>query len=585
MRNNTEVSARTEAYLFAGLAVLMGIHLCVRAALVPITYEEATRFFSMVAPAGMPTDHFLSVLWAKFCLAVFGPSLLLQRVISVAAFGLFARYAFLLGGLVRHKLVRWCVWLALLIMPFAVELFALAGGQALAIAFLLMGLWHLAQIPAAVGSRDVRLAAFVFAGLAFSNTAMWPAWGIGVLAAIAVVWRSGGGSKWQHLGLLLLVAVLPAVLLFLASASGAATAEVSAREILSKCLQLVFGSNAYWLVWTLVLAVVCMLVIGLGRWSSGALPAQRTALLSTVALLVFWPSVYILLFDPRDLLHDILPWLPLFLLAFAIALDEAVRHAAHRRWLALLLLLPVGHMLQGIHVSTTRSSGDAAIPLRLAEAVHRIQAESDHGLVIGGGARQAPSWNFGRLFDEQPLSTLQTHPITFEDADLLLLPKEQAEGVSATFRTLEEGPSGLMLLARTFPFTTRALLDTTISRELTNAEYQDLPVPDLATLVGQAITVELTVMLFANKIPGNGPFLVMEVNGPEGGSGYYAARPVDLLRGRRGRPIRITHALPLVPANAQRVAIYIWNPTQVPLAIGNAHLRILQRNDPEQATE
>jgi hypothetical protein len=92
-------------------------------------------------------------------------------------------------------------------------------------------------------------------------------------------------------------------------------------------------------------------------------------------------------------------------------------------------------------------------------------------------------------------------------------------------------------------------------------------------------------MLFANKIPGNGPFLVMEVNGPEGGSGYYAARPVDLLRGRRGRPIRITHALPLVPANAQRVAIYIWNPTQVPLAIGNAHLRILQRNDPEQATE
>jgi hypothetical protein len=110
-------------------------------------------------------------------------------------------------------------------------------------------------------------------------------------------------------------------------------------------------------------------------------------------------------------------------------------------------------------------------------------------------------------------------------------------------------------------------------------------VPDLTALVGQAITVELTAVFFANKIPGNGPFLVMEVNGPEGEPGYYAARTVDLLRGKRGRPIRITHALPMVPTNAQRVAIYIWNPTQVPLALSKANLRILQRNELEQATE
>jgi hypothetical protein len=585
MRNNLVVPKRTEAYLFAGLATLMGIHLCVRAALVPITYEEATRFFTMVAPGGMPTDHFLSFLWTKLCLAMFGPSLSLQRLLSLVAYGLFARYAFLLGGLVQHTLVRWCGWLALLIMPFAVELFALAGGQALAMAFLLMGLWHLVQIPANGGFRDVRLAALAFAGLAFSNTAMWPAWGIGVLAAIALIWRSGGGSKWQHLGSLFLVATLPAILLFLASASGVSAADVNVREALGKCLQLVFGSNAYWLVWTLVLVVVCMLVLGLWRWSSAAFGAQRTVLLSTVALLVIWPVAYFLFFDARDLLHDILPWLPLFLLAFAIALDEAVRHATHRRWLALLLLLPVVHMLQGIHVSTTRSSGDAAIPARLAEAVHRIQAESDHGLVIGGGARQAPSWNFGRLTDDEPLSSLQTHPIVFEDADLLLLSREEAEGVVTTFQTVEEGHAGLMLLARRSPFTTTTILDTTFSLAITNAEYQDLPVPDVAMLASKSITLDLSAVFFANKVPGNGPFLVMEVKGPEGEPAYYAARSVDLLRGKRGRPIRITHALPVVPANAQRVAIYIWNPAQVPLAVSKAHLRIQQRNELEQATE
>lgn len=579
------VPARTEAYLFAGLAVLMGVHLCVRAALVPITYEEATRFFTMVAPAGMPTDHFLSVLWAKFCLALFGPSLLFQRILSLAAYGLFARYAFLLGGLVQDRLVRWCAWLALLIMPFAVELFALAGGQSLAMAFLLMGLWHLSQIPTSVGSKELRFAALAFLGVALSTTAMLPAWAVGVLAITVIVWRSDKSIRWKRMGLVLLVAVLPVVLLFLASSSDAAPIDINVTEVLHKCLLLVFGSDGQWLVWTLVLSVVCMALLGLWRWTSVSLGIQRMVLLVCVAQLVFWPPLYLYMSEPLDLLHDILPWLPLFVLGWAFALDEAVRHAAHRRWLAVLLLLPVVHMLQGIHVSTTRSSGDAAIPLRLAEAVHRIQAESDHGLVIGGRARQAQSWNFGRLFDTDPLSGLQTHPIVFDDADLLLLSREEAEGVATTFQTIEEGHAGLMLLARRSPFTTTTLLDTTFSLATTEAEYQDLPVPDVALLAGKTITLDLSAVFFANKIPGNGPFLVMEVKGPEGEPGYYAARTVDLLRGKRGRPILITHALPVVPANAQRVAIYIWNPAQVPLAIGNAHLRMLQRNDPEQATE
>ena len=142
-----------------------------------------------------------------------------------------------------------------------------------------------------------------------------------------------------------------------------------------------------------------------------------------------------------------------------------------------------------------------------------------------------------------------------------------------------------MLLTRRVPFTVTTLMDTTFSLAFTEAEYQGLPIPDLGLLVGKAITVDLSAVFFTQKIPGNGPFLVMEVNGLEGGPGYYAARSLDLLRGERGRPIRITHALPTAPANTQRVAIYIWNPAQVPLTVDHAHLRILRRNDIEQATE
>jgi hypothetical protein len=44
--------------------------------------------------------------------------------------------------------------------------------------------------------------------------------------------------------------------------------------------------------------------------------------------------------------------------------------------------------------------------------------------------------------------------------------------------------------------------------------------------------------------------------------------------------------LPPIPVEAQRVAIYIWNPARVPLSLQKARLHILQRNAPEtQAKE
>jgi len=577
-----EHPSRTAALVFTGLAVLMGIHLFVRAFAVPITYEEATRFFTLVQQPGIATDHVLSVLWSKLCSLVLGPALVPQRFLALLSFGLFARYAYLLGTLVRDKLVRWCLWAALLIMPFAVELFALAGGQALAMAFLLMGLWHLSRIPEEPGLRPVVWASLAFVGVALSTAFMLPAWAIGELAVLVALLRAGGATRWKRLALWAALAIAPGVLLFLGHATEDTGFELQLAQVLRKWSLLVFGTHAQWLVWTLVLSVACMAVLAIWRMHG----KERGVLLTLVVLLVLWPVLGILLLQPQDLLHDLLAWLPLFLLGWALALDHAARDATHRRWLALLLLLPVVHMLAGIHVGTTRSSGDGAIPPNMAETVQRIQAESTHPLVLGGGVRQSAGWNFGRLFDEVPLSSLQTDHSARETADLLLLSRPEADDVSGKYSTIQQGPGGLTLVQRTVPFAYTLLRDTALAFPLSDAEYMELPMPPLEDLLERAISFDLVAVVAAERQARRGPYLIIEVNDANMDHLYYASRDVHLIPGQHDKPIRITHALPTVPPEAQRVAIYIWNPARVPLKVDAASLRIMQRDDPhQQATE
>lgn len=581
-----EHPSRTAALVFTGLAVLMAIHLLVRAFAVPITYEEATRFFTWVQQPGTPTDHVLTVLWSKLCSMVFGPALVPQRFLALLAFALFARYAYLLGTLVRDKLVRWCLWAALLIMPFAVEMFALAGGQALTMAFLLMGLWHLSCIPEDPGLRPALWASLAFVGVALSTAFMLPAYAIGELAVLIVVLSAGGALRWKRVLLWAALAIAPGVLLFPGHATDDSGFELFLTEVLRKWSLLVFGTHAQWLVWTLVLSVVCMAVLAYSRMRSAEVMTQRIVLRTSVVLLVLWPVLGILLYEPRDLLHDLLPWLPVFFLGWALALDHAALHARHRRWLALLLLLPVLHMLSGIHVGTTRYSGDGAIPPSMAETVQRIQAESAHPLVLGGGVRQSAGWNFGRLFDDDPLSTLQTDHSARETADLLLLSRPEADDVSGKYSTIQQGPGGLTLVQRTVPFAYTLLRDTALAFPLSDAEYIELPMPPLEDLLERAISFDLVAVVAAERESRRGPYLIIEVNDVNMDHLYYASRDMPLIRGDGGKPIRITHALPTVPSNAQRVAIYIWNPARVPLKVDAASLRIMQRNDPhEQATE
>lgn len=570
MNSTSPPGSMRDQRIFTILAGLMGIHLVVRAVEVPITFEEATRFFTYVLPAGLPTEHVLSVVWAKLV----GPELLGQRLLSLLLFPVLAMYTFRLGGLVEEPLVRWSVRLSLLIMPFAVETFALAGGHGPAMAFLLMGLWHVRAIG--TGAHHVGLASLGFALVGISAKALWPLWILGQVAvAIATQRRAGAGQLARILPGIL----LPAAWLWTTHTPTEVPQDIPVMAELRTWVELVLGTRAHAILWLLVAAVATMAAVAFLRKGRTGTPGEAFLLRTVVVMLVAWPAGLLATGPLTDLQHDLLPWLPLFLLGLALALDEAGHHAPHRRWLSLLLLVPPVIMLSGIHVGTTRASTDGAIPRSFHAVALQLQAEAGQALVIAGDHRQAPSWNFGALHAREPLSLLQTERDRWAQADVLVAHREAVAGM-AGFREVVSGPSGLVMLARDPAVPRQVIHSTALTWEPSDAEFRELPLPTPDALRGHDLVLDLMGPFALEGTPREGPFLVMEMNDADMGHLHYSSKPLlPLLRSPEGRG-RITFALPPVPPEAQRVAVYIWNPSRVALSAREAHLHLLERDHP-----
>lgn len=566
-------TSRWEPRVFVAAGLLMGAYLVARSLEVPWTEEEARRQLQAVVRPGLPADHLLSVLWSR----LFGSTLLGARLLALLCFPLFLRYAFLLGSLIHHAVVRWCLWAALLCMPFAVEMFALAGGHGPAMAFLFMGLWHLLQIGKAPHHTWTSAAGFALAALTVN--ALWPLWAMGLPAVLWMGFRADGAKGT--------LGALPALLvpvLWLLHPAGEmdGTARPGLVQTARSWLELVLGTGAHSVLWLLITGVAAMGILAYlqHRWSGA--PRLRLLLRTLVPMLSLWPAVLLLGGLSTDVRHDLLPWWPLFLLGWAVAVDEAAGAAPHRRWLALLLLAPAMVMLATIHVGTTKTSGDGAIPRAILERAQALQQEAGRALVVAGGLRQAPSWDLSSLGATTPLSTLRTDPAGWPMADLLVVHRDAVQGLEG-FTEVTHGHGGLVLLARTPRVERTVLHSADLELGPGTQEFRELPLPPVEGLAGRDLVVDLQGQWTMDALPKEGPFLVVEMNDADMGHLYYSSMPLLVQPSRPSdTPGRITFALPPLPPEAQRVAIYIWNPGGKPMAANNARLQLLERPQPAE---
>ena len=209
---------RTERWLFAALALLVGSYVIVRAWCVPTIHDEAMTFFVYVQTGDFlpflshwdAGNHLLDTALAWCCYKVFGMHAWALRLPSIAAFVLYAWSAFRWGTLIRSSLTRWCLWSALLLFPFLLDFFSLFRGYGIGMAALSAALFHGARYPSSRRNADLIGTLCWMAVATFADLGLITLHGL-LLVALLVAWitHTAGRRAAKPSLLLLLLGVAP----------------------------------------------------------------------------------------------------------------------------------------------------------------------------------------------------------------------------------------------------------------------------------------------------------------------------------------------------------------------------------------
>lgn len=573
------------------LALLVLCYVLARAVLVPFVHDEAATF-SMYVQFGefLPWrshwdagNHFLNTALGIVGYKLFGMEQLAIRAGNVLAFVLYAWMVWRLGGHVRERLVRWCMWLALLLCPFLLDFFALFRGYGLEMAFLVWGVHALLSF-----TRDGRPGQFVQVLLAFclANTsilALLPFWAIvlWLLALMIVVVRRTQREcirlslAWLFLGALpLLFAARIAMemreigLLYHGDTQGfiAITVRTLSWFVLGSQHPLVLGSVI--LVFTAVTAVAAgiirrersfrhplVIVIGL-LWAE---VIARVAM--ATVLHVNYP-------EDRAALHLV----PLFVFALALCVDElGIRNVLWRYAALLLLFLPV-RSLALLNLDHTVLWADQSPPTRFIDRLIAMQAAQERPLAIGAYHLMNRSLPFAvRVRGEQlPLPITDGFPIGAHDVRIARQDHLQ-QALKGFHEVDSDKGTGLHLLERNEALQLTPLTTNAFERKTTSDEF--IEVLKLDSVLGdREFLVEVTGDLVTTDVAA--VKLVVELRDASDKSIYYDAAMVTVFAPLSVHVRELRH-IPALP-EARSAVVYFWNVRRTALTLTNGTVKLNQ---------
>lgn len=584
---------RRDRIVYIVVAAILFLYLAVRAAWVPICHDEVRtfqqytiteRFLPFVAHWDAANHPLCTLLgWASYKL--FGPGVFALRLFSLLSFPLYATYLFRLGALLDDRLIRWCTWLALLAAPLMLEFFALYRGYGMAMAFLLMGLYHAVRFLGEGGAPHLGwsvlgLGAATFASL--SILLVWATWWAIACAISVLRWRT---PDRRAAFVFLFVA---AVFLFVAAAFGQGLRIRGALyyggnglvtdTLGSLCRHVITLEPTRFVL--LLLAVAVLLL----PWSAAAAIASCDRRPAQVLLVLCVSLLFVDLFcrwamhlavgtpypEDRTAFHLV----PLVLFAFGATLDRAARTHAGWRWAALSLLFLPMRSLQAANVDRTGLWPREAIPGEVFDLVHQRQQAAGRPLLVGGYRLNICPWNYGNFLRRRMMPEIDAADHPQPDDDLLILDPTR-DPIPPHFHTLFTATTGhLVLLERDFPLNLVPILDTTISQGVTEQEYITLWEPPRGRYNGQELLLRLEAPIRSPARPLEA-VIALEVKDTAGEYLHYIS---DELASRRlswsGDTLLSLRRVPRMAPATGRVVFYFYNRRTQPMSIENARLRV-----------
>ncbi len=577
-------NTRAERWWFTGLSLLVFFHVLVRAATVPLVHDEATSFiayaqtghFLPFASMWDANNHYLNSLLGFFGYKLFGLHLIALRWGSVLSYVLFAWCAWQMGAYVQHRMVRWCMWLALLTCPFLLDFFSLFRGYGPAMAFLLLALHGTVRFMQE-GQRQHLLAAL--GGALVANgflLALLPLWAV-LLALLSVrCWPDCGRRLiWSVFGLVPLLgaaglAILMSHFGLLYHGSTGGFVEVTVASL----VRFVLGTDGFVVSIIIVIMLVLATLAILGRtlhtrsWNSPGFIITLLLWSESIGRVIMANVFEVNYAEDRTALHNLL----LSLLVLAFALD----HLAARQRMALVLcsllcFLPIRALLTA-NKTHTLLWPEQSVPDRFVFRVQELEQELGRPVVLGAHRHVGLPWSLqSRMLGVEGDVNSHGWPLGLHDARIVA--DRFGDVDMAGYVVVDSVPSSVLrLFIREQPLTTLVVTDTgfvlTTDTATTNIVFSG-PVPklrdgDVFVEIGGAIESEhgpvdlrLCTVVFdtlGRAVDGELIFLSTRRAHWEGET-FHTTR---LVRGRR---------------DAGRVEVSLWNPHRSRVLIREGFVR------------
>ena len=583
--------ASGEGWCYLAVSLLIFCYILARAILVPFVHDEAATF-SMYVQFGefLPWrshwdagNHYLNTALGIIGNKLFGMEQWAVRGGNVLAFVLYAWMVRRIGDHVRDRLVRWCMWLAMLLCPFLLEFFSLFRGYGLEMAFLL---WGLNALLCFVRVGGVGQFVQVLLALCLANAsilALLPFWGI-MLGLLALMIATGTRATkerlrlslaWLFLGLLpLLLGARIAVemqeigLLYYGNMQGfiPVTIATLCRFVLGNQHPMVIGA-------IIALFIAMTAIAGWTCWRERSwqrpLPIMIGVLWAEVAARVIMADLLGVNYpEDRAALHMV----PLFLVAMALSVDVLATRKAQWRWAALpLLLLPLRALVTA-NADHTSLWPDESPPPRFIDRLLTLQADQERPLVIGCYRLMSRSLSYKVRLRGHRSPIPHTEGFPEGPHDVRVVRDDHLVQALQGFHEVDHDPgTGLHLLERNTPLRLQLMHEDAFAAGPGDQEF--LEIVRLDTL---APAVDLLVEVEAELITQEPAAvkLVVEVRDSTDKAIYYDAAMITAFAPLTDH-VREVRRIPALP-DGYRAVVYFWNARRTSVALTNGSVRVLR---------
>jgi hypothetical protein len=304
-----------------------------------------------------------------------------------------------------------------------------------------------------------------------------------------------------------------------------------------------------------------LLAFGIALWTMCAHKQWRTPIVVLTTLLaseVMAREAMLHLLGtnfPQD--RAALHLLPLYILLFAYAIDTLER--CDRRWAyaALLLLALPLRTVYSANTGIAMNNGEQTMPPRFIDTVARLQARTDHPLMLAGSGQFSPTWAFYQAAQGAAPIPMRPDPLAGDPDDVRVEERRLLKTMGEGFHIVDSSAtSGVFLLFRDRPCQLVPWRDTALLSIRTREEFIALP-----SSLGTDTTEQCLIFSAMATVvdPSFDVHLVAEVLDNTGADTRYD--DVDLTRWPQlasGEQVRVACYMPATPLGGGR-KVYLWN--------------------------